>query len=320
MLNDEISTPSMAPARRVVPPPQPEVYDALGTPTGNQQRKDRDESINGYLRAAIEEHRRSGRPWASDPLYSPLDRDGRISTTYGNRIHPVTGKPGGHPALDITTNNKENVSVTAMRAGTVIYRGYFGPDAGNAIMVLDDNGEIDFYAHLATGMSMHIRPGERIRAGQIIGIMGMTGKATERHIHVTLRKLPPTALLESARAQAEALPGFVAPVILDANTGLPLPFTPVADPALDYTKYENTYPSINGLTYAKDDPVAGSPLPVRMAGNPLPKLEDYFPTAKADPATALPSVDGVVLPTSSNIPAGNVNPMGKGQAVLPFKR
>lgn len=283
----------------------------------------RNGSINAYLTQALEAHRASGKPWDTAMRTSPLDRDARVTSRYGNRIHPVTGKPDGHAALDVAPYSG-GANVVAMLPGTILYVGNFSANAGYSIMVLNDNGEIDFYAHMQAGTSMHMHPGQRVRQGQIMGEMGMTGYATGEHVHVTTRVLDPNAKQVSALAQAQKLPGYVAPVIIDANTGLPMPIKPLTDPAQDWLKYTNVHPTINGVQYAANSPVPAPSRAVLMAGNPLPKPEDFFPppvTATAKPEVApMVTADVGEAPPESGLPPTTGNGAPKGMPVPPFRR
>lgn len=323
MFND--NTSATAPYK--APPQQPEVRAPIGTELGDAQREARDLSINTYLKAALEAHRASGKPWANIDHISPLDREGKVTSGYSSaRKHPVKKTVQGHPALDIAAADSGPANVVGMVAGTVIYKGWFSPDAGNAIMVLNDNGEIDFYAHLATGSFAHIHPGERIRQGQIIAEMGETGTASGPHVHITVRPLSDANKQRSAMAQAQQVPGYVAPVIIDSNTGLPMPIAPLEDPAFKWTEYENVYPLIKGRKYyaSATQKVPAPSREILMAGNPLPKLGDHFPEDAVaqvpKPAGVVPMAETDVLPGESNIPAHRDGGFGKNNSVPPFKR
>lgn len=300
-----------APAPKpVVPLKQVEWTPGLSKTAWENARKERDSSINGYLRAAIDAHRTSGTPWASDMRTSPLDREGVVKSGYSaSRVHPVDGgEPTGHFALDIAPVGGGKANVVAMLPGTVLYVGYFSQAAGNSIMVLNDNGEIDFYAHMQVGSNLHIHPGKRVRQGQIIGEMGMTGKATGPHVHITTRKLSPESLQQSAQAQVQVID-------FTGLTVQPLDVKRVTDPAIDWVKYENAPPQLAGSTYAVNERVPTPPTEILRAGNPLPKLEDFFPpsvVADVKPSTApLETAPVETAPLSSNI-----GPQAKGPAAV----
>lgn len=297
---------------------QPQWHSGLKTkPQVEDFQRARNGSINAYLTQALEKHRTSGEPWSKAERTSPLDRDARVTAKYGSRIHPTTGKPDGHTALDIAPYGS-GANVVAMLPGTVLYVGNFSANAGYSVMVLNDNGELDFYAHMRAGTSMHMHPGQRVRQGQIIGEMGMTGYATGPHVHVTTRQLGPNESQVSALAQAQRLPGYVAPVIIDATTGLPMPIKPLSDPAQNWLLYTNVHPVINNAPapYSVENSIVAPSREVLMAGNPRPKLEDFFPPqviATVKPAAEpLVATEATEVPTQSNAPAQNGQGSDKG--------
>ena len=103
----------------------------------------------------------------------------RISDVYGKRIDPFTGKPAFHSGLDLSC--AEGTAVRAVQDGVV-------PD-----------GCETRYAHL---QYLYVRPGEVVQAGQTLGTVGQTGRATGAHLHLELWQqgaaCDPAALLETA--------------------------------------------------------------------------------------------------------------------------
>jgi len=53
---------------------------------------------------------------------------------------------------------------------------------GNVVAVEHGPGEIAHYCHLAPG-SMRVKPGDVVRAGQVIGLVGNSGNSSEPHLH-----------------------------------------------------------------------------------------------------------------------------------------
>lgn len=288
-------------AKAARPSPQPEWRLGLSDAQWEALRDTRDASINGYLKAALEAHRASGKPWEHAMRTSPLDRAAVVRDGYSaTRVHPVDGDVRGHFALDIAPVGGGEANVVAMLPGTVLYVGNFSANAGYSVMVLNDNGEIDFYAHMKAGSMMHLHPGARVRQGQILGDMGQTGKATGPHVHITTRALNEQARQQSARAQTETL-DFSGLMVQ------PIGVERTADPALDWTKYENMHPTINGEQYRVNARIPAPPNAVLRAGNPLPRMEDFFPelfVPKVEPTvTPIPVAPVESVPTSSNLPS-----------------
>jgi murein DD-endopeptidase MepM/ murein hydrolase activator NlpD len=104
-----------------------------------------------------------------------------ISSDYGNRKHPKTGKTSFHHGVDLAGTWQENVRVTA--PGTVIYAGTEG-SFGKVVRVKHDFGIITTYAHLAR---ITVKLGDYIGENHVIGKMGNTGRSAGAHLHYEIR-------------------------------------------------------------------------------------------------------------------------------------
>ena len=104
-----------------------------------------------------------------------------ISSDYGNRKHPKTGKVSFHHGVDLAGTWQENVRVTA--PGTVIYAGTEG-SFGKVVRVQHDFGIVTTYAHLAR---ITVRLGDYIGENHVIGKMGNTGRSAGAHLHYEIR-------------------------------------------------------------------------------------------------------------------------------------
>lgn len=105
----------------------------------------------------------------------------RITSSYGNRIHPITNKPQFHRGIDLGKQYRNyplKDPVFAVSDGTIIKQGY-DKNRGNYIYI-QHPGYISLYQHLH---SYFTRPGYKVKAGQIIGLMGSTGDSTAEHLH-----------------------------------------------------------------------------------------------------------------------------------------
>jgi murein DD-endopeptidase MepM/ murein hydrolase activator NlpD len=120
----------------------------------------------------------------------------RISDVYGKRIDPFTGKAAFHQGLDLAC-----AAGTAVRAvqGGVVTAAAYSPSYGNHLRILHPDGCETRYAHL---QYLYVRPGEVVQAGQTLGTVGQTGRATGAHLHLELWQqgaaCDPAALLENA--------------------------------------------------------------------------------------------------------------------------
>ena len=110
------------------------------------------------------------------PLKPPMEHY-YISSHYGKRKHPVTGKYRMHHGIDLAGTWQENVSVSA--DGTVIFAGYHG-SFGKVIKISHSYGINTTYGHLA---KIKVKKGDIVSEGQVIGKMGRTGRVKGAHLH-----------------------------------------------------------------------------------------------------------------------------------------
>jgi len=102
---------------------------------------------------------------------------GWISSRFGYRVSPFTGRRELHKGLDIV--NRNGTPVVATADGRVVYAGYKG---GYGKMVIIDHGlgKITKYGHLA---KIIVRNGDEVIRGQQIGLLGSSGRSTGPHLH-----------------------------------------------------------------------------------------------------------------------------------------
>ena len=110
------------------------------------------------------------------PLKPPMEHY-YVSSPYGPRKHPVTGKFRMHHGIDLAGTWQENISVSA--DGTVVFAGYHG-SFGKVIRIKHNYGIMTTYGHLA---KINVRRGDLVSEGQVIGKMGRTGKVKGAHLH-----------------------------------------------------------------------------------------------------------------------------------------
>lgn len=112
-------------------------------------------------------------------LKAPVDFR-RISSRFSrNRYHPKLGIYRAHLGIDYAANTGTRVSATA--DGTVTRAGWWG-GYGRIVEIRHVNGYRTRYAHLSF-IAKGIRPGVRVRQGQLIGHVGSSGLATGPHLH-----------------------------------------------------------------------------------------------------------------------------------------
>ena len=101
---------------------------------------------------------------------------GVITSNYGMRIHPVTGQRKFHDGVDIAA--PMGTPISAANQGVVTQAGYYGT-LGNYVQL--NHGAITTgYGHMSRILSA---VGQAVQAGQLIGLMGSTGRSTGSHVH-----------------------------------------------------------------------------------------------------------------------------------------
>ncbi len=108
-------------------------------------------------------------------------RGGWISSGYGWRTDPFTGEREFHEGIDFA--GPEGARVHAVAAGVVTWAGpRYG--YGKLVIVNDGAGYSTYYAH---NEKVLVRVGEVIERGDVISLLGDTGRATGPHVHLEVR-------------------------------------------------------------------------------------------------------------------------------------
>jgi len=116
--------------------------------------------------------------YRSTPLGSPVR--GSITSYYGKRIHPHTGKEQFHYGIDIKTNAGDPVKATA--DGIVSFSGWQG-DNGNLVVIEHGMGFSTYYAHNKKNL---VKVGQKVKKGETIAYVGSTGNAQTAHLHYSV--------------------------------------------------------------------------------------------------------------------------------------
>ncbi len=111
-------------------------------------------------------------------LQTPMDPSKmRITSKFGRRKWNPVGYSTNHKGTDFGA--PIGTPVRAAGDGMVIKANYWG-HYGNIIQIKHHNGYVTAYAHLS---AMHVKIGQRVRQGQMIGKVGRTGRTTGAHLH-----------------------------------------------------------------------------------------------------------------------------------------
>lgn len=152
-----------------------------------------------------------GRPLRKWLLRTPVD-GARISSTFGARRHPVLGFTRMHKGVDFAA--PRGTPIFAAGDGTVEFVGR-GHGYGNMVKVRHNGEYSTAYGHMSR-FAAGLRRGERVKQGQIIGYVGMTGLATGPHLHYEVLKdgtqINPLSVktVDQARLQGRDLQRFMA--------------------------------------------------------------------------------------------------------------
>ena len=114
--------------------------------------------------------------WASTPSIWPVK--GSITSRFGLRVSPFTGKKALHAGLDIGA--RKGTEIRSPASGKVVVAAYDGR-MGKFIRIDHGYGIETTYGHLS---KIHVKYGDRVQRGDLIGLVGSTGKfSTGPHLH-----------------------------------------------------------------------------------------------------------------------------------------
>ena len=116
---------------------------------------------------------------ASTPSIKPVN--GWVSSKFGYRRSPFTGLKEFHSGLDIA--NKIGTEIIATANGRVSYAGK-KLLIGNLVTIDHGHGIITKFGHLN---KILVKYGQKVKRGDIIGLMGNTGRSTGPHVHYEVR-------------------------------------------------------------------------------------------------------------------------------------
>lgn len=117
-----------------------------------------------------------------------------LTSPYGSRISPFTGRPDFHSGIDLAARKGDTVHATG--DGVVTFAGRFPLSRnaglwrlGNVVVVNHGDRYLTIYAHLDR---ITVRSGATVSRGASLGTVGNTGWSTSPHLHYEVRQLQPT--------------------------------------------------------------------------------------------------------------------------------
>ena len=107
--------------------------------------------------------------------------EGPVTGSFGEREDPFNGEGAFHSGVDISSNYGHPVIAPA---DGVVTEAETKGGYGRLIQIQHGNGISTRYGHLS---GFAVRPGDRVRRGQLIGFVGLTGRSTGPHLHYEVR-------------------------------------------------------------------------------------------------------------------------------------
>jgi murein DD-endopeptidase MepM/ murein hydrolase activator NlpD len=108
--------------------------------------------------------------------------NGRITSSFGNRVHPILGYRRFHAGIDFGASY--GATIRAADSGQVIFAGWYG-GYGRAVIINHGNGLTTLYAHASR---LFVSEGANVQQGQAIAAVGSSGLSTGPHLHFEVRR------------------------------------------------------------------------------------------------------------------------------------
>lgn len=162
-----------------------------------QQQKAAEAAAAAAAAAAAEGYRYTG-----GQFVWPAPSSTKITSYYGNRVHPIYGVTRFHSGLDLAA--PMGSPILAAANGVVVAADY-NSSMGNYVMIDHGDGLFTIYMHSSM---LECSKGDKVTAGQEIAKVGSTGASTGPHLHFSVRKdgqyVDPTSYLGTLQTGADA--------------------------------------------------------------------------------------------------------------------
>lgn len=107
----------------------------------------------------------------------------RLSSGYGSRIHPITGKKKTHTGVDLAA--PQGTDIHAAEGGVVIVAEWWS-GYGNTVIIDHGDNVWTLYGHIRNG-GIKVEKGQKVKKGEKIAEVGSTGNSTGPHCHFEVR-------------------------------------------------------------------------------------------------------------------------------------
>lgn len=133
-----------------------------------------------YVPPALPANIRMDKLYCAEEVHPPLET-ARVSSLFGYRKNPVTGKYTFHSGYDLAA--PEGSEIRSVMAGKVLFAAY-APDYGYHMIVEHSDGLQTLYAHCKKLLR---KSGDSVAKGEVIALVGSTGNSTGAHLHIEFR-------------------------------------------------------------------------------------------------------------------------------------
>jgi murein DD-endopeptidase MepM/ murein hydrolase activator NlpD len=152
--------------------------DLTGELDSFEARLDNREQQLGILESLFQNRKLVDETWLSG---QPLEK-GWVSSKYGMRPDPFTGRKSMHNGIDFA--GKAGSEVLAVAAGVVSWAGQES-GYGNMVEISHGDGYVTRYSHNKENL---VAPGDLVRKGEPVALLGSTGRSTGAHVHYEVYK------------------------------------------------------------------------------------------------------------------------------------
>ena len=121
----------------------------------------------------------------SGTWYWPLPGRYKLSSLFGGRRDPFTGRPSNHTGVDIPANSGTEIHAAQGGVVTLAQTNRYATTYGYYCIINHGNGKSTLYAHMKSAPLVKV--GQTVTKGQVIGYVGSTGRSTGPHLHFELR-------------------------------------------------------------------------------------------------------------------------------------
>ncbi|WP_317618403.1 murein hydrolase activator EnvC family protein [Paenibacillus sp. PL91] len=123
-------------------------------------------------------------PYSGGKLGMPIRDSYRVSSNFGTRVHPISGKRHTHTGIDFAA--PQGTDIYAAEDGVVLVAQSWS-SYGNCVIIDHGNGLWTLYGHIRNG-GIKVEKGEKVKKGEKIAEVGSTGNSTGPHLHFEVRK------------------------------------------------------------------------------------------------------------------------------------